>query len=264
MTIYKPAYLAFAEELADAARRLTLSYFRAPIDIEDKDDDSPVTVADRKTEALLRDLIAKRFPEHGIIGEECLEKVTSSDFYWVLDPIDGTRSFISGYPLYGTLIALFYQGKSIVSIIDMPALDERFLATSEHRTQLIKAGERHALVTRQQHDIGKSQLYSTDAAMFNSSEKEQLKVLEQQVALRRFNGDCYLYAMLAAGWIDLVVESDLHAYDFLPLKLIVEQAGGIITDWQGKALSKSSGGQVMAAATEALHQAAIAALNEGT
>lgn len=250
-------FLSFAEALADSARQVSLSYFRQTLTIEKKSDDSPVTLADRQTEARLRDKINRQFPHHGIIGEEHANQATQCEYEWLIDPIDGTRSFITGYPLYGTLIALLKDGQPLLSIIDMPALDERFLATTTTPTLYQKGKQQQQVKTAKQSDIAKATLFSTDYEMFNAEEHQQLKALRQAVAMRRYNGDCYLYAMLASGWIDLVVEADMQVYDFLPLVLIVEQAGGVITDWQGRALNKNSSGQILAAATPTLHQAAL-------
>lgn len=250
-------YLNFAHELADVAREVTLSYFRQGVAIENKADDSPVTIADKQTEQLLRDKIALRFPQHGITGEEQSAKHGAGEYEWILDPIDGTRSFISGYPLYGTLICLLKNGEPIVAIIDMPAQDERFFATADSTTQYRKGRKTRSIQSATNQCLADAMLFSTDYGMFTAAENRQIAPLRQAVSMQRYNGDCYLYAMLAAGWIDIVVEADLKVYDFMPLKLIVEQAGGVITDWQGKALAKHSCGQVLACANEILHQAAL-------
>lgn len=250
-------FLAFAHELADTARGVTLSYFRHPITIEKKTDNSPVTLADKATEALLREKITQRFPEHGIIGEEESNKVSQSDYEWILDPIDGTKSFISGYPLYGTLICLLKNGRPMVSVIDIPALNERYSATINTPTLCAKNTELQQAKTAEKTGLADCLLYSTDYAMFTAEEHRRVAPLRQAVSMVRYNGDCYLYAMLASGWIDVVLEADMKIYDFLPLVLIVEQAGGIITDWQGQPLSKESNGQILACANQTLHQAAL-------
>ncbi len=253
-------FLRFAHALADAARQITLRYFRQRLIVDDKPDNSPVTVADKETEQALRHLISKRYPEHGIIGEEQAAKMTASDYEWVIDPIDGTRSFISGYPLFGTLICLLYKGEPIVSMIDMPAQDERFFATKTMPTYYRKGGKTQIINANQQHEVAEAILFSTDYEMFSAAENSQAMALRQAVKMVRYNGDCYLYGMLAAGWIDLVLEADLKVYDYLPLTLIVEQAGGKMTDWQGRRLHKNSSGQVLAATNATLHTAALAYL----
>lgn len=255
-----PELLAFAHQLADEAAKITRAHFRQPINIESKSDNSPVTLADKATEKRLRCLINHRYPQHGIIGEEQENQPAEGEFEWVIDPIDGTRNFIAGYPLYGTLIALLKAGRPILSLIDMPILEERFFATCDSPTCYTKQGKTRQLSTSGCQQLERANLFSTDYAMFSTAENRQLHSLRQSVAMVRYNGDCYLYAMLAAGWIDIVVESDLKIYDFIPLQLIVQQAGGMITDWQGKPLSKTSRGQVLACANADLQNKALVQL----
>lgn len=252
-------FLAFAHQLADSAREVTLSYFRQALSVEHKADNSPVTIADQQTEALLRKKINATYPTHGIIGEEQVQQQGSCAYEWIIDPIDGTKNFLSGYPLYGTLICLLENGHPIVSVIDIPAQNERFFATASTPTLYRKGDEAdHVIHSNEKHSVSASVLYSTDYSMFTEAEHTQLKALREAVSLVRYNGDCYLYAMLAAGWIDIVLEADLKVYDFLPLILIIEQAGGVITDWHGQPLDKHSHGQVLACANSTLHQAALA------
>lgn len=258
-------WLDFTHELADAAREITLNYFRNPLAVEGKADGSPVTIADKTTESKLRQRITQRYPEHCIIGEEHAEKTGNSVYEWILDPIDGTRNFISGYPLFGTLICLQKNGKPIVSMIDLPALNERFFASAD--TSTIYRKRQHQQTVSSSCDcrsLSEARLFSTDYGMFTDAENAQAKALRNAVNMVRYNGDCYLYAMLSAGWIDVVLESDLKVYDFMPLTLIVEQAGGIITDWQGKPLTKNSNGQILASANDTLHQQALEKLNNGS
>lgn len=244
--------LPFVQQLSDKAANITLRHFRQSIDVMQKKDASPVTIADQDTEAMLREHILAQFPNHAIIGEE-FGQSGDSEWQWVIDPIDGTRSYISGFPTYATLIALLHNQQPILSVIDMPALSERFIAIRNHPTTL--NGQQISVSSTTV--LQNAKLQSTDLGMFNTQQWQQRQTLAQHVALDRFNGDGYLYAMLAAGWIDLVVEADLKAHDFLPLLLIVEQAGGVITDWSGKPLTAESNGEVIAAATPALHQAAL-------
>ncbi len=258
-----PDYLAFAHQLADSARDITLSYFRRPLDIDNKQDGSPVTAADKATESALRAQISERFPGHAILGEEFDDKHGDSPYEWILDPIDGTRNFMTGYPLYGTLICLLKYGEPVVSIIDVPAMDERFFASADSPAHYRKGQQTQVLATNPCVSLADANLFSTDYGMFTAAENRQARGLRQAVNMVRYNGDCYLYAMLAAGWIDIVLEADLKPYDFLPLKLIVEQAGGIITDWQGNTLNKNSSGQLLAAANSSLHQHALSTLTNG-
>lgn len=250
--------LDFAHELANQARTVTLSYFRTGIGSDRKADNSPVTLADKQTEATLRELIGERYPNHGIIGEEQAEKVTGSELEWVIDPIDGTKNFLSGYPLYGTLICLLKDKSPLMSVIDAPAMDERWLAFADGKSYY----NGKACQTSAKQTLAEAILCCTDFSMFNASEAPHFQNLQQHVYQTRFNGDCYLYGMLASGWIDLVVEADLKVYDFLPLVPIISAAGGVISDWQGKSLTKQSSGQVIAAANSALHEQAIEILNK--
>lgn len=253
--------LLFAHQLADTARIITLKYFRQSIDIDKKKDGSPVTLADQETEKALRELIESYYPSHSIIGEEHAAKSTQSEFEWIIDPIDGTKNFIAGLPLYGTLICLLYAGQPIISIIDIPAQDERWSASADSPTIYQKAQAQYNATTKTNQALHQAILCSTDYSMFTAKENAQATVLRQSVAHIRYNGDCYLYALLSSGWIDLVLESDLKIYDFLPLRLIVEQAGGIISDWQGNPLTKESQGQVLASANPTLHHTALQQLS---
>lgn len=253
-------YLTFAHQLADTARTITLSYFRTTLAADCKIDGSPVTVADQQTEQTLREMIAAQYPSHGIIGEEQSAKAAQSEFEWIIDPIDGTKNFVAGLPLFGALICLLENGKPVVSVIDIPAQNERWSASCETETRYHKGDELVVAKTRSTNQLAAAVLCSTDYSMFTAEEHRQVTSLREAVNIIRYNGDCYLYGMLSSGWIDIVLESDLKVYDFLPLVLIVEQAGGFMTDWQGQPLTKQSRGQVIACANRVLHQAALSQL----
>lgn len=246
----------FALDLADRARTLALAHFRTPIGVEWKADLSPVTIADRAIERALREEIGSRFPHHGILGEEEGAEGLGRRVVWVMDPIDGTKSFITGLPLFGTLIAILVDGKVVVGVVDMPALGERWVATRGFSTCCNGTPCRTSVVERLQD----ARLYSTSPDAFAREEAEAFATLSAKVGLRRFGGDCYAYGLLAAGHVDLVVEADLKPYDFMALVPVVEGAGGIITDWTGAPLSLHSAGTVVAAANGALHAAALATL----
>lgn len=246
------AFLRFAGQLADAARPITGKYFRRKLVVAHKADASPVTVADRETERCLRHLIHERYPDHAIIGEEEGSSGQSS-WQWIIDPIDGTKSFLSGFPVYCTLVALFHDERPIVSLLDMPRLDERFTAAHDRPSRMNGA----TLRTRRTREPDEALCYSTDPTMFTKVQKKRLAPLCARLALHRYGGDGYLYAMLAAGWIDLVVEAAMKPYDYLPLILIVERAGGVISDWEGEPLTLKSSGEILAAATPELHEAAL-------
>lgn len=249
-----PEYIAFAEQLADEARAISLAYFRHPLATQWKSDASPVTQADQETEAHLRALIAARYPDHAILGEELGEQ-GDSPWRWIIDPIDGTRSYMSGHPLFATLIALYHHDQAVLNLIDMPALNERFIASREQATTF----NGQPVHTRAQ-PLEQAIVYSSDPGMFSAAQYATREQLAKHCALSRYGGDAYQYAMLAAGWIDIVIEADMKAHDFMPLVLIVEQAGGIISDWQGAPLTRHSKGEILACATPELHAQALAAL----
>lgn len=249
--------LAFANTLADAAREPVLKYFRQRLDIEQKADDSPVTIADRETERLLRERIQARFPDHGLHGEEYGQSGTDRRYRWVLDPIDGTRSFISGMPTFGTLIALLDGSTPLLGVIDMPAMDERWCGLRGEASTF--GGVR--CHTRDCRILAAASLSATSPDIFQGSDLARFEALGRQTRLRRFGGDCYAYGLLAAGFIDLVVEADLKPYDYLALIPVIEGAGGVISDWTGRPLGLNSDGRVLAAATPQLHAQALALLD---
>lgn len=249
--------LIFAQSLADAARPIALQYFRSALQIETKSDLSPVTIADRAIESEMRRLISARFPEHGIYGEEFSQHI-GTEYTWVLDPIDGTRSFITGMPLFGCLIALMKGTEPMLGIIDIPALNERWLASKSTTTTLNGQVAR----TSGCQQLAQARLYTTSPDNFNARDAKCFDAISQHVAMRRFGGDCYIYGLLASGHCDLIIETDLKPFDYLALVPVIEKAGGIITDWQGQALNFHSDGRVIAAASEKLWQQAITFLND--
>jgi len=247
---------AFAEHLADRARPLALAHFRTPLGIEWKADQSPVTIADRAVERALREAIAARYPAHGILGEEEAAVGIDRQVVWVVDPIDGTKSFVTGLPLFGTLIAAVVDGRPRVGLIEVPALGERWIGVAGGGTRLNGAPCRTSAVER----LADARLFATSPDMFSPAEEIAFAALTDKVGLRRFGGDCYAYGLLASGHADLVVEASLKPYDFMALVPVVEEAGGVITDWCGAPLSIASGGRVVAAANAALHARALEVL----
>ena len=242
------ALLAFANELADAAGAIVRPYFRTALAVDDKADESPVTVADRQAEAALRRLIEARYPEHGIIGEEHGSLRTEAELVWVLDPIDGTKSFISGVPLFGTLIALTRRGVPVLGLIDQPISGERWIGASGHPSSL----DGRPIRTRPCAELAAATLFATSPDMFPPAEAAGFQRLKSAVKLARFGGDCYAYGLLAAGFIDLVVEAGLKPYDYCALAPIIEGAGGRMTDWEGRPLTTGSGSRVIASGDPAL------------
>jgi inositol-phosphate phosphatase / L-galactose 1-phosphate phosphatase / histidinol-phosphatase len=251
-----PEFTALAHALADAAGVVARRYFRQTIAIEDKPDLTPVTVADREAETAMRRLIEARFPDHGIIGEEHGRTRDDAEFVWVLDPIDGTKNFISGIPLFGTLIGLARAGRPVLGIIDQPVLRERWLGIAGAAATLNGA----AIRTRPCAALASATLYSTSPDMFQGADAARFARLKDQVKLARYGADCYAYAQLASGFIDLVIERDLKPYDFCALVPVIEGAGGAIVDWEGNALTLRSSGRVIACGDRRLAAQARAAL----
>ena len=246
-------FLSLAIDLADAAGEVVRPYFRRPIAVDDKPDLSPVTAADRAAERAMRELIAKRFPGHGIIGEEFGGEREEAEFTWVLDPIDGTKSFISGVPLFGTLIALAHQGRPIIGIIDQPISRERWVGASGHPTTLNGTPIR----CRPCSSLAAATVFATSPDMFKGADAAAFARVAAAAKLVRYGADCYAYGLVAHGFIDLVVEASLKPYDFSAMPPIVEGAGGIATDWQGAPVTLASDGRVLVAGDRRAHQLAL-------
>lgn len=251
--------LEFAQSLVGQARSVALRWFRHGPHIEMKPDASPVTEADQGVERFLRAEIVRRYPDHSLLGEEFGVQGDQSGALWSIDPIDGTRSFITGTPQWGCLLALLHARQSVFGIIDIPVTSERWVGVRGRGAWL--NGER--CHTRLQQDLGKALLYATSPDEFAGVERAAFEHLSKKVHLRRFGGDCYSYGLLASGLIDLVVEAGLKPYDYLALVPVVTEAGGVMTDWEGKPLGVGSDGRVLAAANAALHAQALQALSEG-
>ena len=240
----------FANHLADLAVAPSLEFFRQPLDIERKADASPVTIADRRIETVLREAISARFPDHGIFGEEHGAQNLDSRHVWVIDPIDGTKSFISGMPTFGTLIACLEDGRPVIGVLSIPPTGERWSAQAGGRAQFSGA----PCGTSQCTQLADARLYTTSPDAFDAAGLALYEAVSAHAALRRFGGDCYSYGLLASGHVDAVIEMELHPYDYMALVPVIEAAGGVITDWQGNALTLGSAGNVLAAATPELHR----------
>ena len=252
---YEP-YLQFMHKLADASDLVTLKYFRANSAVENKVElgFDPVTEADRESEKVIRDLITREFPDHGIIGEEYGAVNETAEFVWVIDPIDGTRSYVSGIPAWGTLIGLRHNDQPVAGLMSQPFTNERFFG-EKAGSFLQYEGIQKSLNTRNCESINEAVLLNTTPALFDKKERPIFEKVEKQVRLIRYGTDCYGYAMLASGHADLVIESNMKIHDIFALIPIVEGAGGIITDWQGN--SASNGGQILACGDKRLHEALI-------
>lgn len=252
-------FVQFAGALADASGAVLRRHFRTPVAVEAKADATPVTIADRQAEEALRAAIAARYPDHGIVGEEFPPRAPDAALVWVLDPIDGTRSFISGAPIFGTLIALVAEGRPILGIIDQPILGERWIGAAGRPTRMNDRPAR----TSGRADLAEATLHTTSPDLFAGADADAFTRLRGTVGRTDYGWDCYAYAQLASGFVDLVVETGLKPHDFLALAPVVEGAGGRMTDWAGAPLGPGSDGRVVAAATPDLNAAARRALGTG-
>ncbi|MYD77235.1 MAG: histidinol phosphate phosphatase [Gammaproteobacteria bacterium] len=250
-------YLETAHCVADSARNIARQWFRRSFDIRIKADGSPVTTADVEVESAARSVILERHPEHRFFGEETGHSGRSREWMWIVDPIDGTRSFVTGKPTFGTLIALLHRGVPIIGIIDQAVLDERWVGIAGSPTTLNGNPCSTSRIPR----LCKARLCITTPDMFDSIQKEKVNALSERCSFRTFGGDCYNYGLLASGYSDLICEADLKPYDYCAMVPIIEGAGGTITDWQGKALGVDSSGEVVAAASRTLHEEALSVLN---
>jgi len=248
--------LRTANALADAASAQSMSWFRQPLEVITKADESPVTLADRAAETAMRAILAEQRPADGIYGEEHGQERLEAARVWVLDPIDGTRSFITGSPLWGTLIAALEGDRVALGMIDMPVLGERWVGQDG---VALRNGE--PVRVRTTAELAQARIVTTSPDIFAPADWAAFDRLSRQCAMRRFGGDCYGYAQLAGGTIDLVVETGLQPYDYLGPTGLIEAAGGVVTDWEGRPLGLKSDGRVVAAATPTLHRAALAVLN---
>jgi histidinol phosphatase-like enzyme (inositol monophosphatase family) len=253
----------FFQRIAEVAGRETLPRFRRFGDILNKLEGGfdPVTEADREAEQAIRALIRAEHPGHGLLGEEFGSERATSDHIWVIDPIDGTRSFISGIPLWGTLVGLTYKGDAVAGMMAQPFIGELFYATGGEAWYEGPHGERQRLSTRKTASLAQATLCTTTPALFQGDRREAYDRLEKAVRLARYGTDCYAYVMLAAGNVDLVVEVGLQPYDIVALIPIIEAAGGMVTEWNGGPAEE--GGGIIAAATPELHAAAMDALKAG-
>lgn len=254
--------LPFAERLADASGEVIRRYFRvspSELGLESKSDDTPVTIADRSAEEVMRTMIEAEFPDHGIYGEEYGFVRTDAEYAWTLDPIDGTRAFVTGMPIFGTLIALMRNGRPVLGIINQPILNERWIGIEGRQTTLNGKPVSTSGVAR----LADAAQYSTDPDMFrDGDDREKVDAVLAQVKSTRYGGDCYAYALLATGFVDLVIENGLKIFDLMALVPVVEGAGGAMTDWNGGRLTPDSDGHVVAASSDECHAAAVAYLRD--
>jgi inositol-phosphate phosphatase/L-galactose 1-phosphate phosphatase/histidinol-phosphatase len=260
----KTELVEFAEYLADVSGDISRKYFRKEYNGElEKDDKSPVTIADMEIEKFIRDELEAKYPTHAISGEEYGELEGNSGYKWFIDPIDGTTAFISGKLTFTNLLALTYNGELILSLVNQPITNERWLAVAGENPTLNK----QRVKTRTCESLNKAILNTTSPNLFTAEELAKFNIVSSKTKYQKyggvfFGGDAYSYALLSSGYIDIVIEAGLKPHDFMPLVLLIKSAGGEITDWQGKELNENSQGQVIACGDRNLHKQIIKLLNE--
>ncbi|MCB1476208.1 MAG: histidinol-phosphatase [Rhodobiaceae bacterium] len=253
----RPALQSAFHQAADAAGAAIRPYFRSRFSTGDKGSDGvfdPVTEADRAAEEAIRAVIREKCPEDGIVGEEFPPHQGTNSRVWVIDPIDGTRSFLCGVPLFGTIIGLLDKGRPVAGLFDQPFTGERFFGDAGG-SWFLRGDEHSRLGTRSTRTLADALMMTTSPHLFSAEERPCYSALEASVRLARYGADGYAYALLAAGQIDLVVEAGLQPYDIVGLIPVIEGAGGIVTAWDGS--SAAQGGRVLAAANPAIHAAAM-------
>ncbi|MES2677384.1 MAG: inositol monophosphatase family protein [Pseudomonadota bacterium] len=246
--------VSFANHLADLSGEVIRKYFRQDFSEIKKDNQTPVTLADKETETVIRNAISKKFPDHGIIGEEFGNINPDAKYQWVIDPIDGTVSFVMGRPIFGTLIALCFEGKPVLGIINQPINNERWVGFESIATF---NGEQ--VKTRNCVDLSEAILCSTSPFFFQGKDLVMLNKIAAKTKYQSqggiiYGGDCYLFGLLVMGQIDIIIERGLNNFDFMALVPIVKAAGGLITDWAGRELNINSDGTVLACGDAKLHQ----------
>jgi inositol-phosphate phosphatase/L-galactose 1-phosphate phosphatase/histidinol-phosphatase len=244
----------FANHLADLSCNIAQKYFRKDLGEENKADDTPVTLADKGIERLIREEVLKKYPDHGFIGEEYGDVNIEADYKWVVDPIDGTSSFVIGKPVFGTLIALTYKNNSIIGVINQPINNERWVGVKGLGVTLNGKN----ISSRKTGSISNSILCTTSPVFFDKTDLEFFDKVSSKTKYQKYGGvfyggDCYLFGLMALGYVDIIIETGLKNYDYAALVPVVEESGGVITDWSGKGLDINSNGQILACGDKKVH-----------
>ena len=250
------AYVALAHKMADAAGEAVRGYFRRAYDIVTKPDATPVTEADRAAEQAMREILEQHEPAHGIFGEEFGTVRGDAEYVWYLDPIDGTKAFIAGIPVFGTLIGLARNGRPVFGIIDQAVSGERWAGGLGHACQLSDA----TVTTRKGVDLTNAVLFTTSPDAYEGDDLDALDRLRGSVELVRYGADCYAFGLVAAGFADVAIECGVNDYDYCALVPIVESAGGTMTNWEGNPVTLGTDTRVIASGDAGLHRAAISRL----
>lgn len=241
---------SFAETLCDEIRPIAVSYFRTSFENNQKHDDSPVTIADKKIEAHLRARIHEKFPHHGVIGEEYGAFQETAEWLWVIDPIDGTKAFMVGKHTFGTLISIYYQNQPVIGIIDQPILQDRWVGVKDKPTTY----NNKSCATRKCNQLKEAILNATAPDLFSAEEWRYFNKITPHVRFTHWGGDCYAFGLLASGYIDIIIEAGLKFHDYAALIPIIEGAGGAICDWQGNPLQAESDGTILVVGDKVLKQ----------
>jgi myo-inositol-1(or 4)-monophosphatase len=252
-------FIAAAEAAADAAGAVIRPLFRSRLLVEAKGDASPVTEADKGAERTIRALLAERFPDHGILGEEFGPTAADAEYVWVVDPIDGTRAFVTGRPVFGTLVGLMHHGRPMLGLIDQPATGERWIGLAGEPLRF-RGPLGGTPGSRPCAKLAEAELSCTSPDMFTPEEAPRFERVRKAARRVTWGGDCYGFGLLALGLVDAVVESDLKPWDWVALAPVVEAAGGRLTDWQGQPLRLDGPGQVIAVGDPALLPEIVALL----
>lgn len=251
-------FVSFADRLADAAGQIQRRHYRQSVAVEIKPDGSPVTQVDRETERVLRDLIEQNYPHHGISGEEYPDVRTHAEYIWVLDPLDGTKSFLAGMPLFGILIGLAQRRRFVLGVMDQPILRDRWIGADGHGARL--NGE--AATTRPCRAISEAVVSTSGPGDYARAVDPALARVREGARWLRFGADCVNYGLVATGLMDVVADAGLDTHDFAALEAVVRNAGGTFTDWDGAPITLGSDGRVLAAGDRAVHAEALARLQK--
>jgi len=251
-------WLGFARQLADTAHALLKPAAAMRPEVEVKADRSFVTELDARIEARLRELIGARYPRHGILGEEQGASDVDAEAVWILDPIDGTAPFVAGVPVFGTLIALAVDRIPVLGVMHLPVTEQRWEGVAGRATTLNGAVVR----TRPCADLGRAILTTSNPDFFSDAERPALDVLRERTAWRIYGGCCMSYGLLAAGRTDVAIDTRLKVWDYAPFKPMIEGAGGVLSDWQGRPITLDSGAQILAAGDPARHAEALALVRQ--
>ena len=251
-------YVDLAGRLAEASGKIVRRHFRSLSGVGEKQDSTPVTIADKEAEIVMREMIQVEYPDHGIVGEEGSNTLQNNEFVWVLDPIDGTKNYASGSYQFGTLISLLKEGTCILGIIDQPVLKERWLGVRGEPTTF----NGDPVQVRTCDELTQAWMYSSSPDMFRLDNKKKFARLASLVKYSLFGTDCIGYGLVASGFTDIICEAQMRLWDYTAHIPIIEGAGGVISDWMGNPLTPNSRGTVLACGDMRVHEAALEALSE--